>query len=152
MLFGPFAAMFVFCYLVTHFFISRKWAFYDEGFLSIVNYSALHSHNVLSRSWPEDAGFLSLKFSALRHTVAALVSAVLIWFLDIRFFNTLLLSATAIYICPCFLLYRARVSDYQTAPSAAHEFLKPVKQACLSVLICAIADYLILLTVYGMRP
>ena len=142
-----FLALFVACWV----FISRLWGQYTADPLGL-GLQSLFSYNALSRVWPTDGGFLSLKFSALRHTVAGIVSAALIWFADVGILNTVLLAANAVYSCLVYLRYRARADDYKTAGLASQRMLLPVKRACLSVLLLSVLDWAVLSFAYGFRP
>lgn len=142
----PLVAAFLLCWL----FIFSKWRKY--GWLySEPSIQSLRSYNILSRVWPCDNGFMSLVFSALRHTVLAGVAAALIWFVNIQTLNTALTLGTLLYAYLVVSRYNVRRKDYKTAEHCK-DLLKPVKSACFSVVLLSFFDYLIVMLSYGLRP
>lgn len=132
-------------------FINAKWKYYigDKYFPPI---KMLRMYNTLSRVWPSDDGFLSLKFSAIRHAVIPMIFSALIWFVDIGWLNSILTFLALYYVWAPISRYRVRKADYEEAGEVNQKMLIPVKSACFSVIICAVANYIILLICYALHP
>lgn len=150
-MFAVFFIVFLCLLAVCWIFISRMWGKYAGDPLGL-GIRILRSYNALNRVWPTDDGFSSLKFSALRHTGVAIASSALVWFLDAGILNKVLLVANAIYACLVYLRYRARTDDYKAADLSSQNMLLPVKNACFSVLVLSVLDWVVLQLVYGFRP
>lgn len=145
-----FCGLFVLSFLICTIYIRSKWKKYANNMFGV---QLLRQYNVLSRVWPSDDGFASLIFSALRHTLVPLVSAVLIWLVNITVLNKILMALVALYSLSIYYpRHVARRADYKSASELCQKILKPVKSACFSVIICAIVNYLILICCYGFRP
>lgn len=146
-------ALFITSFIVCTYYIHSKWKYYSEGtiFRHIDN---LRHYNSLSRIWPCDEGFMSLIFSALRHTLLPVVFAFLIWFINNDGLSSLLLFISFIYAVSIIPRYKTRRADFKLNKEyqATQEMLKPVKSACFSVVLCSFTNYFILLLCYGLRP
>lgn len=136
-------------YILFHAYINLKWRFYS-GVLSPI--LMLRSHNVLSRVWPCDNGFASLKWSGARDVFFTIAFSALIYFINHSFLNSALLFLKLAFVVPKFYLYIIRVRDYNNASENSKEFLKPVKSACFSTALFALFTYIITLICYGVRP
>lgn len=142
----------VIAFIVCFLFIDRKWKFYISDYIFISELQSLRSYNVLSRVWPTDDKFVSLKASAFRHTLISLICSALIWFVNSRLLNRLSLVLTLFYAISMFPRYNMRKRDYETAGEASQTLLKPIKSACFSVIVCALTNYIISFLAYGFRP
>lgn len=143
--------MFILSFAICAVFIHSKWRFYSEGAIELFRpINQLRSYNVLSRIWPCDDGFMSLIFSALRHTLIPVIFSFLIWFVNNDKLNSILLFLSLLYAISIIPRYKTRRRDYIAAGESSRTMLKPVKSACFSVIICAFANYFILLFCYGM--
>ncbi len=146
-------ALFILSFIVCAAFIRSKWKFYANGDIPLFQpINQLRNYNILSRVWPCDNGFMSLIFSALRHTIVPFIFSLLIWFVNDDALDSFLLFASLIYAVSIIPHYKKRRKDFVTAGESSREMLKPVKSACFSVIICAFANYFILLLCYGLRP
>ena len=145
--------LFIVSFAICTMFIRSKWKFYTEGvhpqFQPI---NQLRSYNILSRIWPCDDSFMSLTFSALRHTLLPIIFSFLIWYVNNAKLNSALLYATLLYALSIIPRYKERRKDFMSAGESSQEMLKPVKSACFSVIVCAFINYFILLLCYGLRP
>ena len=108
----------------------------------------LRHYNILSGVWPCDDGFMSLIFSAFRHTIVPIVFSLIIWFSDSDILDSILLFITLLYAFSIIQRYKMRKEDYMSAGEASRELLKPVKSACFSIIVCAFSNYFILLGCY----
>lgn len=135
--------------LTTIYFISIKWKFYANDLFGI---SSLQQYNILSRVWPTDKGFSSLKYSAVRHSMIPLAFSALIWFVNAAWLNRVASYLALLYVWSPVSRYRVRNADYKEAGQASQQMLKPVKSACFSLIVCAIANYIVTLICYGFRP
>ena len=81
-----FALSFTLCVI----YIKCKWKIYvnDVIFRKI---DLLRRYNILSGVWPCDDGFMSLIFSAFRHTIIPIVFSLIIWFSDSNILHSALL-------------------------------------------------------------
>ncbi len=141
-------------FIVCTYYIHSKWKFYLKGVHGLRPIDSLRHHNILARIWPCDDGFMSLIFSALRHTLLPVVFAFLIWVVNNDRLNSLLLFISLIYTISIIPRYKARRADFKLNKEyrTTQEMLKPVKSACFSVVLCAITNYFILLLCYSLRP
>ena len=145
------ALLFILSFIICTIFIRSKWKVCVKGWKGLRPIDMLRHYNILSRIWPCDDGFMSLIFSALRHTLIPLIFAFVIWFVNNDGLNSFLLFATLIYAVSIIPRHSERRKDFLTAGEASQEILKPVKSACFSVILCAFANYLILLLCYFLR-
>lgn len=136
-------------FFICVFYIRSRWSLYAGGIFGV---SSLRSYNALSRVWPCDDGFMSLIFSALRHTLIPLVFAALIWFINKAVLSSLSLLFALLYAVSIIPRYHVRKRDFNEAGDVSKEMLRPVKSACFSVMVCSFANYMILLLCYGLRP
>lgn len=136
--------VFTICY------IGSRFKVYENDWL--LGLRKLQSYNVLSRVWPTDKGFASLKYSAVRHSLIPLALSALIWFANIALLNKAALFIAILYAWSIFPRYRMRNADYKEAEAGSQKMLQPVRSACFSVIICAIANFFIILICYGLRP
>lgn len=134
------STMLVLSFTICALFIHTKWKFYSKGMIY-----ALRSYNLLSRIWPCDYGFVSLIFSAFRHTLIPFIFTLLIWFVNNDKLNSILLYLSLLYAISTILRHKERRKDFISAGEASRKMLKPIKSACFSVIICAFANYFILL-------
>lgn len=140
----------VVAFLVCSGFIGSKWRYYANGYPSQI--TSLRRFNAFARVWPCDDGFASLKWSAARHTFITIAFSFLVWYVNIRWINSTLLTLCALYALSTVSRYRVRLRDYKDAGDASQRMLRPVKSACFSVVIMSWADYLILMVCYALRP
>ena len=138
--------MFILSFALCTMFIRSKWKFYTQGIFRPID--QLRRYNILSRIWPCDDGFVSLIFSALRHTLIPFIFALLIWHVNNDKLNSILLFLSLLYAISIFPRHKERRRDFIAAGEDFHPLLKPVKSACFSVIICAFANYFILLLCY----
>ena len=138
-------------FIICTIFIRSKWKFYAAGLKGLRPIDLLRTYNILSQAWPCDDGFMSLIFSALRHTLIPIIFAFLIWFINSDWLNSLLLFASLIYALSIIPRYKERKKDFISAGEASQDMLKPIKSACFSVILCAFVNYLILLLCYCLR-
>lgn len=138
-----FALSFTLCVI----YIKCKWKIYvnDVIFRKI---DLLRRYNILSGVWPCDDGFMSLIFSAFRHTIIPIVFSLIIWFSDSNILHSALLFISLLYAISIIPRYKVRKRDYISAGEASRELLKPVKSACFSIIVCAFLNYFILLGCY----
>ena len=138
-------------FFVCALFISLKWRYYKSGevFREIDN---LRRYNILSRIWPCDDGFWSLKWGAARHTVFTIACSALIWHVNISWLNTVITTVSLLYALSSAYRHRVRIRDFRTAGDESKPMLTPVKSACFSVVILAWIDYIILMICYAFRP
>ena len=141
--------LFALSFAICTVFICSKWRFYSKGIL-FPPINTLRSYNILSRVWPCDDGFMSLIFSAFRHTFIPVVFAFLIWFLNNDKLSGFLLFLALLYAYSIIPRYRERRKDFNSADEASRKMLQPVKLACFSVILCAFANYFILLFCYAL--
>lgn len=135
--------MFILSFLICAMFIHSKWRIYSQGEIYY-----LRHYNILSRIWPCDDGFMSLVFSALRHTLIPTTFAFLIWFINNDKLNSIFLFVALLYAISIIPRYKERKKDFNSTGETSQKMLKPIKSACFSVIICAFANYLILLFCY----
>lgn len=143
--------LFILSFTICTVFIRSKWGAYSTGLKGLRLIDALRSYNILSRIWPCDDGFMSLIFSALRHTLIPVIFSFLIWFVNNDRLNGILLFVSLLYAMSIIPRYKQRKKDFINAGEASRDMLKPVKSACFSVILCAFANYVILLFCYGLR-
>ena len=143
--------LFILSFTLCTIFIHSKWKIYSEGWNGLRLIDQLRRYNILSGIWPCDDGFMSLIFSALRHTLIPTIFAFLIWFVNNDRLNRFLLFMSLIYAVSIIPRYKERKKDFMTAGEASREMLNPLKSACFSVILCAFANYFILLLCYGLR-
>ena len=142
---------FIVSFTICTVFIRMKWRFYKNSW-PFSNYSLLKQHNVLSGVWPVDEGFMSLIYSALRHTVIPVIFSALIWFVNVEQLHSAATFLCLLYIWSPFARYRTRRKDYKSSGDASQKLLKPVKSACFSVVMLSVVNYLILFVCYCFRP
>ncbi len=147
--FGLFCIMYATSFIVCFCFISIIWRVNFSGFNGRFTLLALRNYNTLSRIWPDDSGFWSLKFSALRHTLIPLVFSALIYFLNISWLNTALITLSLLYVYLKCVFHNTRRKEFKTAKSEAHSFLKPVKTASFSVVALSVINHIILMFSYA---
>ncbi len=143
--------MFILSFSTCAIFINSKWKVYssDRNWLFPL-IDRLRRYNILSRIWPCDDRFMSLTFSAFRHTLIPFVFALIMWYVNNEIWNTISLYLTLLYALSILPRYKERRKDFLLAGEASRKFLKPVKSACFSVIICAFANYFILLFCYSL--
>jgi hypothetical protein len=139
--------MFIISFTLCVAFIRSKWKIYSGSWFPLID--SLRSYNILSRVWPCDDGFMSLIFSAFRHTLIPVIFAFLIWFVNNDLLSRFLLFLSLGYAFFIIPRYKERKKDYDMAGENSQQMLKPVKSACFSVIVCAFANYFILLICYA---
>lgn len=139
----------VVAFLVCSGFIGSKWRYYIVGIMPRIR--MLRSYNILSRVWPCDDGFWSLKWSAARHTIVTIGFSALVWYVNVGWLNSILTTVCILYAMLTVSRYRVRLRDYKYAEEA-RSMLAPVKAACFSVVVLSWIDYLILMVCYALRP
>lgn len=143
--------MFILSFSICTVFINSKWKVYsgDEHWpFPLID--QLRRYNILSRVWPCDDRFMSLIFSAFRHTFIPFIFALIMWYVNNDIWNTIFLYLTLLYAISIFPRYKARRKDFLLAGENSRELLRHVKSACFSVIICAFSNYFILLLCYGL--
>ena len=143
--------LFILSFTICTLYIHSKWKVCSEGINGLRLIDNIRIYNALSRVWPCDDGFMSLIFSAFRHTLIPVAFAFLIWFVNNNKLNSIILFISLIYAISIIPRYKERRRDFITAGEASREMLKPLKSACFSVIICAFTNYFILLLCYGLR-
>ena len=139
-------------YLPYHLYYAQYLSAQNGEFTQKVRCFALLTSLEAIMFYPCDDGFMSLIFSALRHTLVPVIFAFLIWFVNNDILNSFLLFASLIYAISVIPRYRKRRADFITASETSKEMLQPVKSACFSVVLCTFANCFILLLCYGLRP
>lgn len=145
---GLMAAGAVFCMC----FIAMVWSQYNDSSLLLRKINLLRNYVVLSRVWPIDDKFLSLHFSVFRHLFFGIASLLLIWFLNLRWLNTLLTWANLLYAVCKIPLQSARHKDWKDVGDVSKETVKPIKRACTLVFIYPFYIYIVLMFGYAFRP
>ncbi len=145
----------LFSFLFFYIYINIVWRKNYSGLSGSMAFHALCSYNVLSTIWPDDPKFWSLKFSALRHTVIPLLLSTSVWFVNLKWLNTLCFLFSCLYASIGLNLYLSRRSDYKNALQRTHSYkfcLKPVKSACFWLLVHSYANFVIFIICYVIRP
>lgn len=132
------------------YYIDTKWKIYESDWLFGIK--PLQQYNFLVRIYPCDEGLLSLKFSALRHSAIPMICSALIWFVGAKWLCSISTFLALVYIWMPIMRNRVRKADYNEAGSHTQSMLDPVMQACSSVTVCAVANYIIVMIAYAFRP
>ena len=145
------SALIVLGAVIAVFFIQSKWRYYAQDPLGLMLY-ALRSANELSRVWPTDDGFNSLKFSVARHMVISLASVAVMYFFSDSFAARIVPAVNLLYAMSKIPLYLARKRDWKVCGGPTRELLTPVKKACFATVIYGFYVYCLSLVFYGIRP
>lgn len=140
-------------------YISYIWKknFGDEYFGEKIAIAANYFTGVL----PTDKKFLSLKFSAFRHAMVFLVSASLIYFINIEWLNSILLWLNFVYAALAVWRQTTRkkdmkkiwtLRDYSGEYQDVMKWQKQTLKATGSVAVYSVYLVILLYCVYGVRP
>ena len=136
-------------FLLCCVFILYTWnKYFTDPVMGSLYYQELHLHNVFERNMPSDERFLSLCFSAARHGIVFLISAALIYFVNINILSKFLLFLNFLYT---YLKVWTQLQRSKSARGAGTGVKAALRASC------AVAVYSILLTislygVYFIRP
>lgn len=135
--------------IVCVLYINSKWKFYTTEMFAL---SLLRTHNIFSRVWPTDDGFLSLKMSALRHAIIPMILSIIIWTINVRLIHSVCTLVALLYIWLPIIRNRARKEDFKESSREIQPSLVSVKSASSSITICAIVNYVIVMLAFAVRP
>lgn len=145
----------IFSFLFYFIYVDIIWRIHYSGFYGSFNFSSLRSYNVLHPIWPDDPEFWGLKFSALRHAIIPLLFSALVWFVNLKWLNTLCFWLSLLYSNIGLHLYHSRRANYKNAlkgTEAPKSFLKPVKSLCFWLRVHSYVNYFIFIICYALRP
>lgn len=131
--------------------LSSKWAKLDPLFIRMLD--TLRVFNPI----PGHPGYLDLKFTLLRHAVAFLLSAVVIFFVKFEWILWVVLFLNVLYSYSSISRYRFRKqyieeSSKKPGKEAVTDFLAiPVKDSFCAVIFSVICSVL-LFALYAIRP
>lgn len=138
------------CVLIT---TICKNTFKESFIFDKMNNLKIYSH--LHPMWPTDENFASLKFSMFRHLFIAIVFAALIFFLDKRWLNTVLLTLAFAYMFPSTSMIIHRHNDLKEAKEEQEfvlSFLRPVMNCCRISYYYKCLCLVYLYMIYAFRP
>ena len=141
--------------ILFSFAIVRTWKLYnDDGIFPL--YLSLRRYAILSPIWPTDNRFRGLHFSIIRHYIVTLVSLLLIWYINLRWLNSVLLSLNAMYAVIKIPVQKARIQDWKNninnERSGIVELLTPLKRLCTTIFFYPFILWIFLMVGYGLRP
>ena len=138
-------------FVVSVFFVNSAWKYYSGDWLGF-NLRSLRSENALSRVWPTDDGFNSLKFSLARHMIVGFITVVVMNFFSDSFATKAMPSVTLLYAMSKLPLYSARKRSWKICGAATQEMLNPVKKACFVTVVYGFYVFCLSMVFYGIRP
>lgn len=132
--------------------LSSKWSKKDPLYEHM-----LDTIRVLHPNIPGFPGYLDLKFSVLRHAIAFLISAVIIFFVEYRWILTTILFLNLLYAYSSIARYRSRKNYINEVTAGRKEspikeyLILPVKDSFCTV-IHSVVSSLLLYVLFALRP
>lgn len=129
--------------IILWIYIQRIWKSKYSGFNGDMNLSTLNTANAMGAALPNDSGFWSMKWTIIRHAIITIISAALVWYVNLGWLGTMLIGINSLYVFLKIPLHSSRKKFFGSSSSTLQHELKSVYR--ITVLVFGYCCYLLAL-------